>query len=84
MAADRISEKDMRALIELLERRLEIIGDAELREKDPERQLAQLQEVSEAISAFHSKHEGELSPRLNHFLGNCSFEKALDWARSSL
>lgn len=84
MAADKISREDMQHLISLLERRLEVIGDAELRENDPEKQLVLLQEVSEAISAFHLQHKALLSARLNHFLGNCSFDKALAWARDSL
>ncbi|MDF1825030.1 MAG: hypothetical protein P1U68_10335 [Verrucomicrobiales bacterium] len=83
MGVDKISKVEMNVLVDLLERRLEVIGNAELRANDPEKQLALLQEVSEAISAFHRKHEASLSPRLNHFLGNCSFQKALDWAKSS-
>ena len=73
----------MSLLIQLLERRLAVIGNAELRSNDPAAQLKQLQEVSEAISAFHLKHQSDLSPRLNHFLGNCSFDKALEWAREA-
>ncbi|MDF1657313.1 MAG: hypothetical protein P1U58_06850 [Verrucomicrobiales bacterium] len=83
MAADKISKVEMNALIVMLERRLAVIADAELRESDPSKQLAQLQEVSEQIMAFHEEHSENLSPRLNHFLGNCSFDKALEWARSA-
>ncbi len=84
MGADKISEEEMRELIAMLERRLEVIGNAELRESDPQRQLDLLQEVSEQITAFHEQHGTSLSPRLNHFLGNCSFDKALDWARAAV
>lgn len=84
MAADNITSEEMAGLIHLLERRLEVIADQDLRESDPERQLALLQEVSEQISAFQHRHKANLSARLNHFLGNCSFDKALDWARTSL
>jgi len=83
MAADKISKEEMGELIAMLERRLVVIGDAELRESDPAKQMAQLQEVSGQISEFHEKHSPDLSPRLNHFLGNCSFEKALEWARAA-
>ena len=70
-------------LIEMLERRLVVIGDAEMRESDPDRQLKELQSVSEAIMAFHQAHRDVMHNRLNHFLENCSFEKALAWARES-
>ena len=83
MPTDKISQEEMGRLIEMLERRLEVIGDAKLRAEAPEKQLALLKEVSEAIVEFHMAHRAELSPRLNHFLENCSFEKALDWAKSS-
>ncbi|MEX2581360.1 MAG: hypothetical protein WD342_20050 [Verrucomicrobiales bacterium] len=72
----------MSELIDLLERRLTVIGDAELRERNPEAQMAQLREVSEAIAAFHERHREEIPARLNHFLANASYGKALDWARA--
>lgn len=78
-----LSPDQLDELVQLLERRLEIIGDAELREKDPDAQLAGLQEVSEAIAAFHQENRAEIPMRLDHFLGNCSFEKALAWAREA-
>lgn len=84
MAAEKLSDESMRDLISLLERRLEVIADHKMRDSDPDGQLALLQEVSEQITSFHQRHEGALSPRLNHFLGNCSFDKALEWAQNSL
>ncbi|MEM9282610.1 MAG: hypothetical protein AAGA96_12350 [Verrucomicrobiota bacterium] len=76
-----LSSEQIDTLIELLQKRLEVIGDKELRDSDPDEQLRQLQAISEAISAFHHGNQGVISPRLNHFLGNCSFDKALDWVR---
>ena len=73
----------MDELIEMLQRRLRVIGDAEMRENDPERQLKELQSVSEAIMAFHQAHRDVMHNRLNHFLENCSFEKALAWVQDS-
>lgn len=75
---------DLNELSALLKRRLGTIADADLRERDPERQLALLQEVSEAISAFHARHRGAVPPRLNHFLQNCSYQKALEWVEAEL
>lgn len=79
-----LSAAHLQQLIEMLERRLAVIADTDLRENDPESQLAQLQEVSEAIMAFHEDHRGSISIRLNHFLENCSFDKALLWCEEAL
>ena len=75
---------DLNELSALLNRRLGTIADADLRERDPERQLALLQEVSEAIAAFHAHHRGAVPPRLNQFLQNCSYQKALEWVEAEL
>jgi len=71
--------QDLPILRELLQRRLALIADQSLREKDPASQLAQLQEVSGAISAFHAEHRPLLPSRLNHFLERASFQKALEF-----
>ncbi len=78
-----LEEGQVDELIGMLQRRLRVIGDAEMRENDPERQLKELQSVSEAIMAFHQAHRDVMHNRLNHFLENCSFEKALAWVQDS-
>ncbi len=75
---------DLKELAGLLRQRLATIGDTELRERDPGRQLALLREVSEAIESFHRRHREGMPARLNHFLGNCSFDKALAWTDEAL
>ena len=77
-----MKNEDLDKLISLLRRRLEVIGDAGLRDNDPGRQLALLQEISEGISSFHQQHRGAIPPRLNHFLENASLQKALEWAEA--
>ncbi len=79
-----MNRADLSELIGLLEERLRVIGDADLRDSDPESQLAQLKAVSEAIVAFHGNHRAAIQPRLNHFLESCSYAKALDWASEAL
>lgn len=74
--------EDLDELIALLRRRLDVIGDAAMRESDPEGQLGLLREASEAITAFHQRHRGAITPRLNHFLENASLQKALEWAEA--
>jgi len=75
---------DLETLLGLLRRRLETVGDAALRERDPAGQLALLREVSEAIAAFHERHRSALPPRLRHFLENASLDKARDWVEAEL
>ena len=71
-------------LATLLRRRLSVIADHDLRERDPDAQLEQLKAVSLEISALHERHRKEISPRLNHFLTQCSFNKALELAEQEL
>lgn len=76
-----LDEAQVAELIAMLQHRLKVIGDAEMRESDPERQLKELQSVSESIMAFHQANREVMHNRLNHFLENCSFDKALAWAQ---
>ena len=84
MAAEGLTRAELEELITLLERRLEVIGDAEMRENDLAEQLRQLQEVSESIQNFHVSKREKIPVRLRHFLENSSLNKALDWARESI
>lgn len=64
-------------LAALLRRRKETIADHALRDRDPAAHLALLKAVSLEITAWHAARRGTLPPRLEHFLGGCSFDKAL-------
>ena len=64
-------------LATLLRRRVEIISDHVLRERDPKAQLAALAEVSQAIEAEHQARKSELPPRLRHYMQQASYQKAL-------
>lgn len=79
-----IPSSDLETLLDLLRRRLEVIGDRALRESDPDHQFALLRDVSEAITAFHDQHQPSLPPRLRHFLENASLEKAREWIEAEL
>lgn len=69
----------MDELAQLLRKRLEVISDHAFRDRDPDAHLNALKEVSESIVALHAtlRDDGQLTPRLEHFLANCSFDKAL-------
>lgn len=64
-------------LADLLRRRRAIIADHDFRDRDPAAHLDALKAVSEEIAAWHGSRRGELPARLEHFLSNCSFDKAL-------
>lgn len=76
----------LRELAALLQQRLAVIGDTALRDSDPEAQLRQLQEVSGSLVALHDslKIAGLVPPRLDHFLTQCSYGKALDFVNDKL
>jgi len=69
-------------LATLLRRRKETIADHAFRDRDPAAHLEALKSVSEEILAWHEVHRGGLPPRLEHFLTNCSFDKALVFLES--
>ena len=75
--------KPMHDIAELLRERLCIISDGALRKKNPEAHLKALQKVSEAIVKRHEELKPELPARLNHFLTQCSFQKALEYLEAT-
>jgi len=71
-----------RPLAELLEARLAVIADHAWRDRDAAGHLEQLKTVSERLQAEHERLRGQLPPRLNHYLTQASFSKALEWIRT--
>lgn len=63
----------------LLQKRLTVIADQDLRARSPERHLEALQAISEALAGWHQQHRAILPPRLNHFMIQASYGKALDY-----
>jgi hypothetical protein len=71
-------------LAEMLQRRIAVIADHDLRDREPAKHLDQLKSVSESIATVHSELKSEIDPRLNHYLANCSYEKALEHTQGLL
>lgn len=69
-------------LADLLRCRKETIADHAFRDRDPAAHLEALKAVSLEITAWHEARRGSLHPRLEHFLGGCSFDKALQFLES--
>ena len=72
-------EASLLNLAELLRRRLEIIADHAWRERDSASHLEALKSVSLQIAAMHEALVGQVPARLNHFLSQCSYDKALEF-----
>jgi len=64
-------------LIQLLKQREQIIADHSWRDRDAEGHLDALKNVSEEITAWAEQCQSPIEPKLNHFLSNASFSKAL-------
>jgi hypothetical protein len=73
---------DFSNLRSLLQRRLDLIADHAFRDRDAAAHLEALKNVSEEIMAEHQRLRSDLPPRLNHFLTQASFSKALDYMNS--
>lgn len=69
-------------LATLLRRRIEIIADHPWRDADPDGHLEALKSVSLEIGVAHQSMSAQLPARLNHFLSQCSFDKALAYIES--
>ncbi|MCW1886787.1 hypothetical protein OKA04_18755 [Luteolibacter flavescens] len=69
-------------LAALLRHRKETIADHAFRDRDSAAHLDALKTVSEEILAWHQTHRGGIPARLEHFLTNCSFDKALVYLES--
>lgn len=62
----------------LLQRRLDVIADHAFRDRDAAAHLDALKTVSEEIAAYHDAHAASFDAKLRHYLGNSSYQKALD------
>ncbi|MFT5905981.1 MAG: putative phage-related endonuclease [Cryomorphaceae bacterium] len=65
----------------LLELRLSVISNTQLRDSDSEEQLRQLQSVSEDITQWADETKG-IPQQLNHFLKQSSLNKALEFIQA--
>ena len=81
VSAASVNPGDFAHLVELLERRLEVIADHGWRERDPEGQLEQLKAVSMEIENWRQRFGGAVDFHMQHYLQNCSYDKALAVAR---
>ena len=69
-------------LLDLLRQRRTLVADHAWRDRDAAGHLAGLQQISEAVMAEHVKLRPGLPPRLQHYLNQCSYDKAAVWIES--
>jgi len=73
---------DYQPIKSLLELRLRVISNTQLRDSDPEEQLRQLQSVSEDITQWADETK-RIPQQLNHFLKQSSLNKALEFIQAA-
>lgn len=71
------------SLASLLHERESIIADHAWRDRDSADHLNALIRVSESINDWASTHRSDIDPRLQHYLQNASYGKALAHLQSS-
>ncbi len=76
-----MEDATLHELASLLLRLERVIGNQQLREEDPGEHRNQLQEAFQRLDAKVRDLQGGLHPRLEHFLTQRSYAKALDWIR---
>lgn len=70
----------LQRLLVSLRKRLSVIADHELRDRDPATHLKKLQEISEVIEQCEAAlSKAKADPKLRHYLAQRSYDKALEW-----
>lgn len=74
-------EKQLQELANCLQQRLDTIADTPFAKHDPAAHLDKLKEASEAVFEIQRDLEGRIPARLQHFLKQGSYNKALAFIR---
>lgn len=74
-------DQDLNKLMTLLTQRENVIADHTWRDRAPEQHLEALKAASLAISHWHQSHKNQIPATLNHYLTQCSFEKAMKFCK---
>ena len=74
-------ENQIKALADQLQQRLDVIADTRLAKHDPVLHLDKLKAASHAILESQQALEGKVPVRLQHFLEQSSYNKALAFIR---
>jgi hypothetical protein len=69
-------------LASVLQERLQVISDQDLRARNPEAQLERLRLLSEQIDRLKEKLPADADPMLKHFLDRMSLTKALEFIQN--
>ncbi len=78
---DPILEKQLQELADCLQQRLDTIADTRFAKHDPVAHLDKLKQTSEAVFELQQDLAGKIPARLQHFLEQCSYNKALAFIR---
>lgn len=67
------------ALRDAVKRRLGVVADAALRERDPAAHLEALKKAAASLDALVAALPADADPMIRHYLERQSYTKALDW-----
>ena len=84
MAPNNDLEIALTKLRKLLQIRASVVSDSDLLARSPDEHLQQLRTVSEELFELHRSTVSLIPTRLNHFLSNGSYAKALGHINSLL
>jgi hypothetical protein len=79
-----ISDPTYRELAAALRRRLDVIADRELFQRDPQAHLEALKTASQQIDQRAAELPSPIATELAHYLHRASFAKALAWIEERL
>ncbi len=66
-----------------VKRRLDIVADHDLRDRDPAAHLQALKDAAAHLDSLVSNLQPETDPQLRHFLERQSYTKALAWLENA-
>ena len=69
-------------LIDALRERLRVVGDHELRTRDPQAHLSELKSAASRLESAIAQLPAHCDPELRHYLNRQSYLKALAWLES--
>lgn len=73
------TSEQLDSLCQALRRRLDIVADHALRDRDPAAHLAALREAASHLETLQNALPPGTDPQLRHYLERQSYHKAIDW-----
>lgn len=73
------TSENLTSLWRALRRRLDVVADHALRDRNPAEHLDALREAASQLATIQNSLPADTDPQLVHYLERQSYQKALDW-----